>query len=59
MVIRVIIVPIPNRLLSYWWNHLISPISVTVAPMAPVSGHGLLFAMWNGCFSCIDISLLL
>ena len=59
MVIRVIIVPIPSRLLSYWWNHLINPIRVTIAPMAPVSGHGLLFTMWNGWFSCIDISLLL
>ncbi len=59
IVIRVIIVPIPSKLLSYWWNHLISPIKVTIAPMAPVSGHGLLFTMWNGWFSCIDISLLL
>lgn len=48
MVIMVMIVPTPSRLLSYWWNHLISPISVTIAPMAPVRGHGLLFTMWNG-----------
>jgi len=27
---------------------LISPIQVTIAPIAPVSGHGLLFTMWNG-----------
>ena len=46
-IITVIIAAIPNRLLSYWWNHLISPINVTIAPMAPVSGHDLLFTMWN------------
>jgi len=56
MVSTVITAPIPSRLSSYWWNHLISPISVTMAPIAPVSGHGLLFTMWNGWF---DISLLL
>jgi len=59
MVRTVMIAPIPIRLLSYWWNHLISPIKVTIAPTAPVRGHGLLFTMWNGWFSCIDISLLL
>jgi hypothetical protein len=59
MVSTVMIAPIPIRLLSYWWNHLISPIRVTIAPIAPVSGHGLLFTMWNGWFSCIDINLLL
>lgn len=48
MVNTVITVPTPSRLLSYWWNHLISPINVTIAPIAPVSGHGLLFTMWNG-----------
>jgi hypothetical protein len=31
--------------LSYWWNHLIWPISVTISPMAPVIGQGLLFTM--------------
>ena len=36
---------------SYWWNHLINPIKVTIAPIAPVSGHGLLFTIWNGWFS--------
>jgi len=48
MVNTLMIAPIPNRLSSYWWNHLISPISVTIAPIAAVSGHGLLFTMWNG-----------
>ena len=33
------IAPVPNKLSSYWWNHLISPIKVTTAPIAPVSGH--------------------
>ena len=50
----VLTAPIPNRLLLYWWNHLIRPISVAVAPMAPVSGHGLSFTMWNGWFSCCN-----
>jgi len=56
MVSTVIIVPITNNL-SYWWNHLISPIKVTIAPIAPVRGHGHLFTMWNGWFSCIDIDM--
>jgi hypothetical protein len=56
MVNTVMIAPILNRLSSYWWNHLIKPIRVTIAPTAPVSGHGLLFTMWKGWFSCIDIS---
>ena len=41
MVSAVIIAPIPSKLSSYWWNHLISPIRVTIAPIAPVSAHGL------------------
>jgi len=45
MVNPVIIALIPNKLLSNWWNHLISPIRVTIAPVAPVSGHGLLFTI--------------
>ena len=40
MVTMAMIAPVPNRLLSYWWNHLIRPISGTIAPMVPVSGHG-------------------
>jgi hypothetical protein len=56
MVSTVMIAPIPVKLLSYWWNHSISPIKVTIAPIAPVSGHGLLFTIWNGWFSCIDIN---
>jgi hypothetical protein len=52
----VMITPIPIRLLSYWWNLLISPIKVSIAPIAPVSGHGLLFTIRNGWFSCIDIN---
>jgi hypothetical protein len=48
VVIIVMIAPIPRRLLSYWWNHLISPINVNIAPVAPVISHGLLFTMWNG-----------
>jgi hypothetical protein len=44
----VMIVPIPNSVLLYWWNHIIIPISVDIAPIAPVSGHGLLFTIWNG-----------
>jgi len=56
MVNTVIIAPIPSKLSSYWWNHLISPIKVTIAPIAPVSGQGLLFTMWKGWFSCIDIN---
>jgi len=35
---------------------LISPIRVTIAPVATVSGQGLLFTLWNGWFSCIDIN---
>ena len=35
----VMIDPILNSLSSYWWNHLISPIKVTTAPIAPVRGH--------------------
>jgi len=45
MVNTVMIAPIPSKLLSDWWNHLISPIRVTIAPVAPVSGHGLLFTI--------------
>jgi len=45
MVSTVMIAPIPNNLSLYWWNHLISPIKVTIAPIAPVSGHGLLFTI--------------
>lgn len=40
--------PTPSKVSLYWWNHLIIPISVTIAPIAPVSGHGLLFTMWKG-----------
>ena len=53
----VITAPIPNKLSSYWWNHLICPVKVTIAPITPVSGHGPLFTVWNGWFSCIDINL--
>jgi len=56
IVSTVMIAPIPSKLSSYWWNHLISPIRVTIAPIAPVSGQGLLFTIWKGWFSCIDIS---
>jgi len=56
MVNTVMIAPIASNLSSYWWNHLINPIKVTIAPIAPVRGHGLLFTIWNGWFSCIDIS---
>jgi len=45
MVNTVIIAPIPSRMSSYWWNHLISPIKVTIAPVAPVSGQGILFTI--------------
>jgi hypothetical protein len=55
MVSTVIIAPIPSKLSSYWWNHLISPIRETIAPIAPMSDHGLLFTIWDGWFSCIDI----
>ena len=48
MVNEVMIAPIHIRLLSYRWNHLSSPVTVTIAPIAPVSGQGLLFTMWNG-----------
>ena len=43
MVNRVIIAPMPSKLSSYWWNHLINPIRITIAPIAPVNGQGLLF----------------
>jgi hypothetical protein len=59
VVSTVMIAPMPSKLSSYWWNHLISSISIVIAPMAPVSGHGLLFTIWNEWFSCIDINLLL
>jgi hypothetical protein len=42
---------------SYRWNHLIICVSVTVSPMADVSGHGLLFTVWNGWCSWLDINL--
>jgi hypothetical protein len=29
-------------------NHLIIVIEVTIAPLAPVTGQGLLFTVWNG-----------
>jgi len=45
MVSTVMIAPFPDRLSSYWWNHLISPINVTIAPIAPVRGHGPLFTI--------------
>jgi len=48
--------PILNNMSSYWWNHLISPIKVTIAPLASVRDHGLLFTIWNGWFSFIDIT---
>jgi hypothetical protein len=31
---------------------------VTISAIAPASGHDILFAMWNGWLSCIDIYLL-
>jgi len=37
-----------KRKMRNWLNHLISPIKVTIAPIAPERGHGLLFTMWNG-----------
>jgi len=52
----VIIAPIPSNLSSYWWNHLINPVELTIAAIASVNGHGLLFTIWNGLFSCIDIN---
>jgi hypothetical protein len=39
------IAPVPNNLSPYWWNNLISPIKVTIAPVAPVTGHDLLFTV--------------
>jgi len=54
IVSTVMIAPVPNNRSSYWWNHLISPIKVTIAPVAPVRNHILLFTIWNGWFSCID-----
>jgi len=56
MVNTIIIAPIPNSLSSYWSNHIISPIKVTIVPIAPVRGHGILFTIWNWCYSCIDIN---
>jgi hypothetical protein len=56
MVNTVIIAPIPSKLSSYWWNNLISPFRVSIAPIAPVSGHDLLCTIWNGWFLCIDIN---
>ena len=56
MVNTVIIAPILSNLSSYWWNHLNKTFKVTIAPIAPVTGHGLLFTIWNGWFSCIDIN---
>jgi hypothetical protein len=45
MVSTVIRDPTRSRLLSYWWNHLINPISVTIAPIAPVKVFCLLYGM--------------
>jgi hypothetical protein len=55
MVSTVIIAPIPNNLSSYW-NHLISPIKVTIAPIAPVKGHGLLFTSGMGGFRVLTLT---
>ena len=54
MVNTVIIAPIPSNLLSYWWNHLIKSFKVTITPIAPVSGHALLFTIFNRWFSYND-----
>jgi hypothetical protein len=56
MVKAAMITPIPSKLMSYWCNHLISPIRVAISPIAPMSGHGLLLNMRNGWFSCVDIN---
>jgi hypothetical protein len=48
--------PMPSKVSSYWWNPLISSISIVIAPMAPGSGHGRLVTIWNEWFSCIDIN---
>jgi hypothetical protein len=41
MVSRVIVSPRVIREVLYWWNHLTSPDTMVIAPMAPVRGHGL------------------
>lgn len=37
----VIIFPNRNKELLYWWNHWTSPVTVVIAPIAPVNGQGL------------------
>lgn len=46
----IVIIPILINVCSYWWNHLIVPVNVIIAPIAPIRGHGLWFTMWNVWF---------
>lgn len=41
IVIKVIIFPKVNSVKSYWWNHWTRPVTVVIAPIAPVKGQGL------------------
>jgi hypothetical protein len=43
MVIRIIIIPMYIKLILNWLNHFTKPEVRIKAPMAPVSGHGLIF----------------
>lgn len=38
---KVIIFPVINRDILYWWNHWINPDTEQSAPIAPVRGQGL------------------
>jgi len=53
----VIIFPKINKVISYWWNHLIKPDTIVKAPIAPVRGQGLKSTRWNGWLECVIINL--
>ena len=57
MVSTVMIAPSPSKLSSYWWNHLISPVRVTIASTAPVCGHGLCLLYGMGGFRVLILFL--
>jgi hypothetical protein len=43
----IIIIPININSCLYKWNHLISPVIIIRAPIAPIIGQGLLSTKWN------------
>ena len=59
MVKIIIVIPININSCLYKWNHLISPVIIIKAPMAPIIGQGLFSTKWNGWLLCLVINLLL